>query len=99
MERAIQIYAIVNLTVIGISHVARPREWVDLFVLIREHTGQLLFDDSIKFQPFCIALNGARLGQPVGDQLRTDSHSAQQLAGILPIGKPTHPSLQFIQGL
>ena len=36
MERAIQIYAIVNLTIIGISHVARPRVWVDFFVLLRE---------------------------------------------------------------
>src|SRR5512139_3133914 len=36
MERAVQIYAIVNLTIIGISHVARSRVWVDLFVLLRE---------------------------------------------------------------
>jgi hypothetical protein len=36
MEHAVQIYAIINLTVIGISHVARPRAWVDLFVFLRE---------------------------------------------------------------
>ena len=36
MERAVQIYAIINLTVIGISHVARPRVWVDFFVFLRE---------------------------------------------------------------
>ena len=36
MERAVQIYAILNLTVIGISHVARPRAWVDFFVVLRE---------------------------------------------------------------
>ena len=36
MERAVQIYAIINLTVIGISHLARPRVWVDLFVFLRE---------------------------------------------------------------
>ena len=36
MERAIQIYAIINLTVIGISHVVRPRVWVDFFVFLRE---------------------------------------------------------------
>jgi hypothetical protein len=36
MERAVQIYAIVNLTVIGISHVLRPRVWVDFFVFLRE---------------------------------------------------------------
>ena len=36
MERAVQIYAIVNLAIIGISHVARPRVWVDFFVFLRE---------------------------------------------------------------
>ena len=36
MERVIQIYAIINLTVIGISHVVRPRVWVDFFVILRE---------------------------------------------------------------
>jgi hypothetical protein len=36
MERAVQIYAIINLTVIGISHVVRPRVWVAFFVLLRE---------------------------------------------------------------
>ena len=36
MEHAVQIYAIINLTVIGISHVVRPRVWVDFFVLLRE---------------------------------------------------------------
>lgn len=36
MERAVQIYAIINLMVIGISHVVRPRVWVDFFVFLRE---------------------------------------------------------------
>ena len=36
MERAIQIYAIINFVVIGISHVVRPRAWVDFFVFLRE---------------------------------------------------------------
>ncbi len=36
MERAVQIYAIINLTVIGISHLVRPRVWVDFFVILRE---------------------------------------------------------------
>jgi len=36
MERAVQIYAIINFTVIGISHVVRPRVWVDFFVFLRE---------------------------------------------------------------
>ena len=36
MERAIQIYAIINFAVIGISHVLQPRAWVDFFVFLRE---------------------------------------------------------------
>jgi len=36
MERAVQIYAIINLMVIGISHVVRRRVWVDFFVFLRE---------------------------------------------------------------
>jgi hypothetical protein len=36
MEHAVQIYAIINLTVIGMSHVVRPRVWIDFFVFLRE---------------------------------------------------------------
>ena len=36
MEHAVQIYAIINLTVIGVSHVVRPRVWVEVFVFLRE---------------------------------------------------------------
>lgn len=36
MQRAVEIYAIVNFVVIGISHVLRPRAWVDFFVFLRE---------------------------------------------------------------
>src|SRR3954471_23985189 len=36
MERAVQIYAVINFTVIGLSHVLRPRGWVAFFVLLRE---------------------------------------------------------------
>ena len=35
MERAVQIFAAVNFTVIGVSHVLRPRAWVDFFVDLR----------------------------------------------------------------
>lgn len=36
MERAVLVYAIINLTVIGISHMVRPRVWVDFFVILRD---------------------------------------------------------------
>jgi hypothetical protein len=37
MEHAVQIYAIINLTILGISHVVKPRVWVDFLVFLREH--------------------------------------------------------------
>jgi hypothetical protein len=37
MERAVQIYAVVNFAVIGLSHVARPRVWVEFFVPLLRH--------------------------------------------------------------
>lgn len=36
MERAVQVYAIINLFIIGISHAARPRVWIDFFVFLRQ---------------------------------------------------------------
>ena len=36
MERAVQIYAVVNFAVIGGSHALRPREWLDFFAFLRE---------------------------------------------------------------
>jgi hypothetical protein len=35
MERAVEIFAAVNCLVIGLSHVARPRDWVDFFIWLR----------------------------------------------------------------
>ena len=34
-ERAIEIFAVVNFVVIGLSHVAQPRVWVEFFALLR----------------------------------------------------------------
>ena len=36
MERAIEIYAIINLAVIGLSHAIAPRAWVQFFAVLRE---------------------------------------------------------------
>ena len=41
MERAVEVFAIVQLGIIGLSHAFQPRAWVDFFVLLRErgHAG------------------------------------------------------------
>lgn len=36
MERAVQIFAILNFGVIGLSHVVQPRAWVSFFLWLRE---------------------------------------------------------------
>ncbi len=32
VERAVEIYAAINLAVFGVSHIVRPHVWVDFFV-------------------------------------------------------------------
>ena len=41
MESAVAIFALVHLTIMGVSHITAPRAWVDLFVRLRErgHAG------------------------------------------------------------
>jgi hypothetical protein len=34
MEEAVRIFAIVNLLVIGLSHIVQPKAWVDFFILL-----------------------------------------------------------------
>src|SRR3989337_1864293 len=35
MERAVQIFAVINFLVIGLSHIVRARGWCDFFLLLR----------------------------------------------------------------
>lgn len=41
METAVQIFAIINLGTVGLSHVLAPRAWAEFFILLREkgHAG------------------------------------------------------------
>ena len=36
MERAVEIFAVINLGVIGLSHILAPKAWISFFVLLRE---------------------------------------------------------------
>ena len=36
MEQAIQVFAIINLAVVGLSHIVQPRVWAEFFVGLRE---------------------------------------------------------------
>ena len=36
-ERATQVFVVVNFVVIGLSHIAQPRAWVDFFTVLRSY--------------------------------------------------------------
>lgn len=35
MERSIEVFAAINFTIMGISHLAQPRAWIEFFALLR----------------------------------------------------------------
>ena len=68
MERAVEIYAIINLTVIGISHVVRPRVWIDFFVVLRERGEAGVFAVAflnLIFGSIIVAFHNVWLGIPM----------------------------------
>ncbi len=68
MERAIQIYAIINFVVIGISHILRPRAWVDFFVVLRERGEAGVFAAaflSLSFGSIIVAFHNVWSGLPL----------------------------------
>lgn len=68
MERAIQIYAIINFVVIGISHIVRPRVWVDFFVILREKGEAGVFVVaflSLMFGSLIVAFHNVWSGLPI----------------------------------
>ena len=36
MERSVQLLAILQLTVLGLSHIAAPKAWADFFIALRQ---------------------------------------------------------------
>ena len=68
MERAVEIYAIINLTVIGISHVVRPRVWIDFIVVLRERGEAGVFAVAflnLIFGSIIVAFHNVWLGIPL----------------------------------
>jgi hypothetical protein len=68
MEQAVQMYAIVNFIVIGLSHIVQPRAWVELFVLLRERGEAGVFATaflSLVFGSIIVAFHNVWSGIPV----------------------------------
>lgn len=68
MERAIQIFAVINLVVIGLSHVAQPRAWAEFFVALREKGDRGVFVVgfmSLAFGSLIVAFHNVWSGLPI----------------------------------
>ena len=68
MERAIAIFAIVHLTIIGISHITAPGAWVAFFVKLREqgHRGVFVVGFlSLGFGSIIVAFHQVWSGWPL----------------------------------
>ena len=68
MERAAEVFAVVNLAVIGVSHIAQPRVWVEFFIFLRErgHAG-VFFNGmlSLTFGSILVAFHNVWTGWPM----------------------------------
>lgn len=68
MERAIQVYAIINFAAIGLSHAFRPRAWVAFFVYLRERGEAGVFATaflSLIFGSLVVAFHNVWSGIPI----------------------------------
>ena len=68
MERAVQVYAVINFVVIGLSHILRPRAWVTFFVLLRERGEAGVFATafiSLAFGSIVVAFHNVWTGLPL----------------------------------
>ena len=68
MEKATEIFAAVCLSVIGLSHVAQPRAWVEFFVWLRGKGRAGAFVNGflcLHFGAFIVAFHNVWTGLPV----------------------------------
>ena len=68
IERATEVFAVVNLAVIGVSHIAQPKAWVEFFTFLRErgHAG-VFFNGmlSLTFGSILVAFHNVWTGLPM----------------------------------
>jgi hypothetical protein len=68
MERVVEVYAIVNFVVIGLSHAFQPRAWVAFFALLRERGSAGVFATaflSLSFGSIIVAFHYVWSGLPL----------------------------------
>ena len=90
MEREIQIFATINLVVIGLSHVAQPRAWAEFFVALREKGERGVFVVgfmSLAFGSLIVAFHNVWSGLPI---VLTILGWAQVLKGLVYFTFPSY---------
>jgi hypothetical protein len=68
LERAVQIFAIIQFVVIGLSHTVQPRAWVAFFIFLRERGEVGVFATaflSLIFGSIVVAFHNVWTGLPV----------------------------------
>jgi hypothetical protein len=68
MERAVQVFAIINFVIIGLSHVFQTHAWVDFFILLRERGHAGVFATaflSLMFGSIVVAFHNVWSGIPI----------------------------------
>jgi hypothetical protein len=82
LERAVQIYAVVNFAVIGVSHAMRPRDWLSFFALLRERGEAGVFAvafPTLAFGSVVVAFHNVWSGIPLVLTLLGWAHVAKAL--------------------
>lgn len=67
MERAVEVFAVIQFTIVGLSHLIRPRAWVDFFMRLhaRGHAGVFVHGFlSLGFGSVVVAFHNVWSGLP-----------------------------------
>ncbi len=68
METSVQVFAVLNFLVMGLSHLTQPRAWVEFFVWLRERGNAGVFVNgflSLGFGSIIVAFHNVWSGLPV----------------------------------
>lgn len=90
MERAIQVFAMINLVTVGLSHVLQPRAWAEFYVALRDKGDRGVFVVgfmSLAFGSLIVAFHNVWSGLPM---VLTILGWAQVLKGLVYFTFPSY---------
>ena len=109
MERAVEVFAIINFVVIGLSHAFQPHAWVDFFVVLRERGHAGVFAAAflaLWFGSIVVAFHNVWTGIPIvltligwGQVLKALIYFVFPSFGLRQLQRPSHDrAYQFVYG-